>query len=171
MVTEMTPAAKQDSKKPEAKQAVTQQATPAVAQPTTTTPKPEPGPSKQEQTLTKLKVAWTERKVDLSKLETRVDGKFLNVKVGEGWPLIVIGQNGGLDIPQVKSFPKAWDAALIANELFAKQLAREAKKATSTTPAPKPVAAVKPEEKKESPTARKQRVDSQIESKLQSAGA
>jgi hypothetical protein len=162
----MMTAAKSDSKKPEATKAVTPTATPVAAQPTTA-PKAEVV-GRQQITLDKLRLAWTERKVDLSKMTVTADGKFLNVKVGEGWPMIQIGTAGGIDIPAVKSFPKAWDAALIANELFAKQTAREAKK--TATPAPK--AAVQPEAKKaETPTQKKQRVGAEVESKLQSASA
>lgn len=51
----------------------------------------------------------------------------------EGWPEIVIGPQGGIDLPAVRSwstttYPKSIDAALVADQLLAKQIARDNKK-------------------------------------------
>jgi hypothetical protein len=127
-------------------------------------------PTKQEQTLAKLRDAWTVRKVDLSKLSVKHDGKYMLINVGEGWPEIKIGPSGGGDIPAVKSFPKFFDAAVIADELLAKQIARTTKPAAPTvakvvahvTPAAQPEAT-----KGETPAAKKAKQHEQIESRLQ----
>src|ERR1700733_4696776 len=42
-----------------------------------------PTQTKQEQTLAKLRDAWTDRKVDLSNLSVKHDGKYMLVNVGE----------------------------------------------------------------------------------------
>jgi hypothetical protein len=153
----MTAAKKQESK-----------ATPTASQPqpqqaATTTPKAEVV-SKQQITVNRLKEAWTKRGVDLSKMEVKDDGKFKLITVGPGWPVIVIGAAGGIDIPSIKSFPKAFEAAVEGDKLLAKQLAREVKK----TAAPKPAApAPAPEAKKpETPGGRKERQHKQIEAQM-----
>jgi|HubBroStandDraft_6_1064221.scaffolds.fasta_scaffold392522_3 hypothetical protein len=93
---------------------------------------------KQQITLDKLKVAWAEKGVDLSKLEAKADGKFLLVTVAAGWPVIQLGPTGGIVLPQIRSYAKAWDAAVDGLAVFEKQNARDAKKtAAATTPAPK----------------------------------
>jgi hypothetical protein len=98
--------------------------------------------SKQQVTLDKLKVAWAEKGVDLSKLEAKPDGKFLLVTVAAGWPIIQLGPTGGIVLPQIRSYQKAWDAALNGLEVFEKQNARDAKKASAAAPAtPSPKAA------------------------------
>lgn len=111
------------------------------------TPAPAAAPvaaSKQQVTLDKLKVAWTEKGVDLSKLEAKADGKFLLVTVAAGWPIIQLGPTGGIVLPQIRSYAKAWDAAVDGLAIFEKQNVRDAKKASAAapaTPAPKAAAA------------------------------
>jgi len=120
-------------------------------------------PSKQEVTLNKLKAAWQEKKVDLSKLEAKPDGKFLNVIVGAGWPIVRIGAAGGIELPQIRSYAKAFDAAVDGLAIFQKQQARDAKRTAPAAPAP----AVKPEQKKEeTPTAKKRRQEQALEAQL-----
>lgn len=72
----------------------------------------------------------------------------------------------GLDLPQIKSYAKAFDAAVEGDKLLAKQTERAQKKATPA-PATAPKAAAQPEQKKEpvaeTPTARKQKQHEQIE--------
>ena len=66
------------------------------------TPAPAAAPvaaSKQQVTLDKLKVAWAEKGVDLSKLEAKADGKFLLVTAAPGWPVIQLGPTGGITRP------------------------------------------------------------------------
>ena len=117
--------------------------------------------------LAKLKEAWTERKVDLSKLTATMDGKFLNVVVGPEWPVIAIGPTGGLSLPTIRSYPKAWDAALEADKLLAKQTERMAKKTATAAPT-----SAAPETKKPQAatvTARKKKADQKLEQHLQEA--
>jgi hypothetical protein len=144
-------------------------------QPQPTTPAPvapavqAQAPTKQQVTLAKLEAAWTERKVDLSKMEAKQDGKFLIVKVAVNWPTIRIGPSGGGDILELKSYAKFFEAAIVADDLLAKQVGRQQKKAATSAPAPaKPVAA-KPEVRKESPALRKQKADQKLEQQLQQA--
>ena len=154
----MTAAAKKEPPKSDVKPVTQPQPAPAPA-----TPAPAPAvaatPSKQMATLELLKAAWTKRGVDLTKMQTVNDGKFLLVVVADNWPDIVIGVGGGINLPQIKSYPKAFEAAVEGDKLFAKQQERLAKAAS---PAPKP-AAPKPEEKKaaETVTAKKQKADAE----------
>ncbi|GEM_PF-4514093 len=166
-------AAKKDTSKSEVKPAVTPEAqpqpptpatpvAPAVVAPVAATP------SKQQTTLETLKQAWTARKVDLSKMTTKMDGKFLIVLVGEGWPEIRIGVGGGIDLPAIKSYPKAFDAAVNGDQLLKKQADRLAK-ATAPAPATTTKPAVQTSEKKaaETVTAKKAKADAELESKLE----
>src|SRR5258708_7539168 len=122
-----------------ATQAITEQkkaaATPAPAAAATQ-------PSKQQATLDKLKEAWTARGVDLSKLEAKPDGKFLLVTVAAGWPIVQLGPTGGIVLPQIRSYAKAFDAAVDGLAVFEKQNARDSKKQQASAPAPKAPEAV-----------------------------
>jgi hypothetical protein len=100
-------------------------------------------PSKQDATVAKLKAGWEAKKVDLSKMTIKDDGKFKNVIVAEGWPTVRIGASGGLAVLELKSYPDAFTAAMEGLDRYTKQQAREQKKATAPA-AP----AVKAEEKK-----------------------
>jgi hypothetical protein len=123
-----------------------EQPTPAAATPAPATPAQ---PSKQTETIERLKAGWAERKVDLSKLTIKDDGKFKLVVVAEGWPTVQVGASGGITVLELKSYSKAYDAALDGLALYQKQQARETKKATpapaqpaattATAPAPEPV--------------------------------
>ncbi len=138
-------------------------ATPApapAAQPATPVPA-----NKQTATFDTLKAGWLAKGVDLSKMTVKPDGKFTLVVVAEGWPTVQIGPTGGITVVQLKSYQKAFDAAMDGLALYEKQQAREAKKAA--TPATAPEAAKAPV--KESTTAKKQKADAQLEQQLQSA--
>ena len=77
------------------------------------------------------------------------------------------GNGGGLDIVEVRSFPKAWDACVIADKLLAKQINRATKPATPA-PAAKAPEAPKPEQPKaETPAQKKAQDHAQIEEKLE----
>jgi 2-keto-3-deoxy-6-phosphogluconate aldolase len=65
------------------------------------------------------------------------DGKFKLVVVAEGWPTVQIGPTGGITVTELKSYAKAFDAAMDGLALYTKQKARETRKATATAPAPK----------------------------------
>ena len=125
---EVQPAAEQP--KPEAEQKPAP--APAAAAPAQ--------PSKQMQTIEKLKEGWTAKGVNLDKLTVKDDGKFKLVVVADGWPTVQIGPTGGISLPQIRSYAKAFDAAIDGLAVFEKQNAREAKKATATAPAPKAAA-------------------------------
>ena len=127
---EVQPAAEQP--KPEAEQKPAATSVPAAAAPAQ--------PSKQMQTIEKLKEGWTAKGVNLDKLTVKDDEKFKLVVVADGWPTVQIGPTGGISLPAIKSYPKAFEAALEGDKLLAKQNAREAKKATATAPAPKAAA-------------------------------
>jgi hypothetical protein len=173
MVNKMTAKKLEDTKQTK-KADVQPQPTPTASGPqpaTTTEKKPEPV-SKQVLTLQRLTAAWSERKVDLSKMEAKPDGKYLMVLVGPTWPVVRIGNNGGIELPQIRSFPKAFDAALIGDQLLAKQTQRDAKKqaaAQATVAKVKEMApAAKPAEGKPvTPTQKKQADHSKLEAQLQ----
>jgi hypothetical protein len=130
-------------------------------------------PSKQDQTIAKLKEGWTAKGVDLSKLAIKDDGKFKLLIVADGWPTVQIGPTGGITVVELKSYQKAFDAAMDGLALYDKQKAREQKKAAATAPAapnaatpeaPAPAPAVK---EKKSVTARKAEADDKLEQQLQ----
>lgn len=143
----------------------------AVAEPPK--PKPEapaaaplPAPSKQQVTFDKLKAAWTAKGVDLSKLTATPDGKYLDVVVAEGWPLITVGASGGITLPQIRSYTSAFAAAVDGLAVFQKQNARDAKKAAAPAPTPAPA-----KEPKETVTQKKAKQGAAVEAQLQSASA
>jgi hypothetical protein len=93
-------------------------------------------PNKQQQTIEKIKEGWTAKGVDLSKLAIKDDGKFKLLIVDAGWPTVQIGPTGGITVLELKSYAKAFDAAMDGLSLFQKQQAREQKKAAAAAPAP-----------------------------------
>jgi hypothetical protein len=57
--------------------------------------------SKPQATLNDLIADWRERGVkNLSTITVTQDGKNTNVQLAEGWPLIVIGPGGGINLQQ-----------------------------------------------------------------------
>jgi hypothetical protein len=128
-------------------------------------------PSKAQQSLAKLREAWEARKIDLSKLQVVNDGKFMNVIVADGWPDIVIGPSGGITLPQVRSYARAFDAAAQGDIVFKKQQEMDAKKTLAAAPK---ATWRKPEPKNEEPakqsqsttTKKKGQAHDQIEKKL-----
>ena len=131
--------------KPEAAKPATQTATPAPAQPAT--------PSKQTQSIEKLTVAFREqRQIEVKPSMLTADGKYINLLIGKEWPVIQIGASGGIVLPAIKSYPKAFQAALEGDKLLAKQTEREQKKVTATA-APAPTTAQAPAAEKQLQTA------------------
>ena len=128
-----------------------------------------PSPNRQMQTISKVKQAWTEKGVDLSKLSERQDGKFILLQPTPEWPLIRVGPTGGLELPQVRSFAKAWDACVDGLAVYQKQQARDAKKQAAnapTTKAPQPATpAVKPPAA-ETTTQKKARQSKELEAQM-----
>ena len=146
----------------------------AEAKTTTTAPQPQttPTPDKRELTIERLRTAWQAARVDLSKLSVQKVDKTWIVKVAEDWPAVHIGAGGGIELPGIRSYAKAFEAAVQAKDLLAKQSERDRKKQEQAAKppiekkaAPAP-AEQKPTAKKESMTARKQRADRELEAKL-----
>jgi hypothetical protein len=110
---------------------------------TTATPKPAvetkaatpapatPGPSKQDQTIARLRAGWEERKIDLSKLAVKDDGKFKVLIVAAGWPSVQVGASGGITVLELKSYPDAFTGAMEGLDRYTKQQARDQKKAAA----------------------------------------
>ncbi|HVN21930.1 MAG TPA: KTSC domain-containing protein, partial [Dongiaceae bacterium] len=105
-------------------------------------------PNKQAETITKLKAAWAEKKVDVSKLKEVQDGKYINLIPGEGWPTIRIGASGGIVVLELRSYASAFDAAVDGKALYDKQKARDAKKQSAAS-APAPAAQPAPLSRKQ----------------------
>src|ERR1700722_1788337 len=105
----------------------------ATVQPATAAPAQ---PNKQTQTIEKLQEGWKAKGVDLSKLAIKDDGKFKLLIVDAGWPTVQIGPTGGITVLELKSYAKAFDAAMDGLSLYQKQQAREQKKAAAAAPAP-----------------------------------
>ena len=136
----------------------------AVSKTTTTAPAPAlVTANKQTATFDRLKEAWIGRGADLSKMTTTMDGKFMLVTVGEQWPVIRIGASGGIELPAIKSYPKAFDAAIIGDQLLAKQVAREQKKTAATAaPAEQPTA----DAQKATPATKKAKQHAELERQM-----
>ncbi|HLV88874.1 MAG TPA: hypothetical protein VKV39_17945 [Candidatus Sulfotelmatobacter sp.] len=124
---------KPDVKPKEPPVASTAQA-PKAPKPETPTPAQQPA-SKQLATVAKLKAAWTEKGINLDHLTERQDGKFTLLQPTPEWPIVRVGPTGGIELPEIRSYAKAWDAALDGLAVYKKQQARDAKKQAST---PKP---------------------------------
>jgi hypothetical protein len=124
-----------------AKKTTSQEVQPAAEQPkpevkaTATPATPAPAvASKQDMAIAKLKEGWTAKGVDLSKLLIKDDGKFKVLIVDQGWPRVTIGPTGGIVVTDLKSYAKAFDAAMDGLALYQKQQQREAKKTATATP-------------------------------------
>jgi hypothetical protein len=98
-------------------------------------------------------------------MQVKMDGKFMLVTVAEGWPVVQIGASGGIVLPQIRSYQKAFDAAVDGLAVFQKQNERDKKKAA---PAPTPAA---PPAARETVTAKKAKADAAVEAQLQTAPA
>lgn len=168
------------SKQQRAAEERAQAAAPKAAQPVAVAEQPKPAPataaplptpSKQTATLDKLKAAWTEKKVDLSNMTIKDDGKFKLIIVDAGWPTIRVGNSGGITVMELRSYANAFDAAVDGLTLYQKQQARDQKKvaqpavAAAAPPAPTPA----PAAKSETVTAKKAKAHAQIEQEMQTA--
>jgi hypothetical protein len=146
-------------------QPTAEQPKPPAAPSPAASPTPAAQPTKQDATIAKLKEAWTAKGVDLNKLSIRDDGKFKLVVVTPEWPTISIGPTGGISVLELRSYAKAFDAAVDGLALYDKQQARDAKKQTATAPIPPKAAA--PEAPKPTTTARKRQQHEHVEQQLQ----
>jgi len=148
------------------------QAPKPMAAPPATQPQPQPQPTtatKQSATVAKLKEAWTTKGINLDQLSERQDGKFILLQLTPEWPIVRIGPTGGVELPQIRSYAKAWDAAVDGLALWTKQQQRDQKKAAATsTPAPaqakpqSPAPPVKPD----TPAAKKAKDHQKLEASL-----
>jgi len=142
------------------------QAPKPIAAPPTTQPQP-PTVTKQQATVARLKEAWTQKGINLDQLTERQDGKFILLQPTQQWPVIRVGPTGGVELPQIRSYAKAWDAAVDGLAIFQKQQARDQKKSTATAaPAqtkPQPPA---PAAKPESPASKKAKDHQKLEASL-----
>lgn len=130
--TQKTAEGRAAKKAPEVQQAAEQpKPTPAPVTPAAT---PVAVASKQTETIERLKAGWAEKKVDLSKLTIKDDGKFKLLMVDAGWPTVQVGASGGITVLELKSYSKAFDAAMNGLALYEKQKAREQKKAAAPAP-------------------------------------
>lgn len=68
-------------------------------------------------------------------LETIIEGSNVFL-VADNWPTIKLGRDGGIDVPDLRSFADPLEAAINASELVAKQKANDLKKAQAKTAAP-----------------------------------
>jgi hypothetical protein len=154
-----------EAKAPAAPAAVEVPVTPAVAPAAETKPAT---PSKAQMTLMRLSVELAKRDVKVEPSMLKMDGKFLVLQIGDAWPRIQIGPGGGIDLPQIKSYPRAFEAAVEGDKLLAKQNAKgQPKPATAAAAQPEP----KKEEVAETPAQRKQREDAALEQKLDAQSA
>jgi hypothetical protein len=130
------------NKQQAATEARTKKATPEVAEPAVAVEQPKPNgkadaktiaaatPSKQQVTIDRLIAAFKEqRQIEVTPAMLVQDGKFINVMLGKEWPTIRVGGSGGVTVMELKSYTSAFDAAIKGDELLAKQVAREQKKA------------------------------------------
>lgn len=103
----------------------TQPVTPVVA----AQPAAAPAPTKQEVTLLKLTVALRDkRQIAVTPQMLTSDGKALRLVIGEGWPSISIGKQGGVVVNELRSYQDPFEAAIIGDELYKKQNERDAKR-------------------------------------------
>ena len=115
-------------------------ATPAPAKPETV--------SKQQLSIMKLTIALRDaRQIEVKPEQLKQDGKYILLLLGDKWPVIRIGANGGIALPEIRSYKEGFETWTKADELLARQTARDAKKTAAATPAPaaKPPAAEKAE--------------------------
>ena len=135
---------------------------------------PAVAPTKQAAAINQLTDGWKAKGVDLGKLTQTQDCKFVNLVVADGWPVVAVGPTGGINLPQIRSYSKPFDAAMDGKTLLEKQSARDAKKSAAPAPATATVAAAKSEQAKDpapTPAQRKKVADAQLEQKLQQAQA
>jgi len=86
---------------------------------------------KQKATVERLTLALNARNLDGMEINMSEEGNFLYVLVtgtAKPFPQIRIGKLGGIELPEIKSYPEAFEAAVNGDELLEKQSNREAKR-------------------------------------------
>ncbi|HUD64061.1 MAG TPA: hypothetical protein VMQ17_05780 [Candidatus Sulfotelmatobacter sp.] len=138
---------------------------PQAPKPAAITAQPQPA-NKQLATVAKLKAAWTEKGIKLDQLTERQDGKFMLLQPTTEWPIVRVGPTGGIELPQIRSYARAWDAAVDGLAVWTKQQQRDQKKAASSAPAQATKSQSAPAAKPETPAIRKARKDAALETAL-----
>ena len=85
--------------------------------------------TKQTEVVEQLKKQWEARDVEVEAIEVIEEAGKVVVAVGDGWPVVQIGKQGGVDVPQLKSYADGKEAAVVADQMLAKQTEREVKRA------------------------------------------
>jgi hypothetical protein len=102
--------------------------------------------SKQSLAIMRLVVKFKEEKqIEVTPEQLVQDGKFINVVLGDKWPVIRVGPSGGYSLPEIASYKEGIDTMVNSDALLAKKLVRQAKAAAAIAPA----AVAAPAEKKE----------------------
>ena len=128
-----------------------------------------PTPTKAQMTVMRLSVELAKRDITVKPEMLSTDGKFLVLKIGDAWPRIVIGPGGGIDLPEIRSYAKAFEAALVGDQLLAKQISRATKPTTPTAPVAKTTETQKPEQV--TPAQKKEAAHQELEAKLDAQAA
>jgi hypothetical protein len=107
----------------------------------TAVPATQPAVDKQQLAIMQLSVALRQqRQIEVKPDMLKQDGKYINLVVGKEWPTIRIGNSGGITVMELKSYAKAFDAAVNGDTLYAKQKGREQKKVAASAPPAAPKA-------------------------------
>jgi hypothetical protein len=107
--------------------------------------------SKQQLTIMRLTVALREqRQIEVKPEMLKQDGKFIMINIGATWPVFRIGANGGIVLPDIRSYKEGMDTWVKADELLARQNARDSKKQAAAAP---PATQKAPAEEKQLQTA------------------
>jgi hypothetical protein len=91
--------------------------------------------SKQQLSVMRLTVALREqRQIEVKPEMLKQDGKFILINIGPTWPVFRIGANGGIVLPDIRSYKEGMDTWVKADELLARQNARDSKKQAAAAP-------------------------------------
>lgn len=94
-----------------------------------------PAVSKQQLTVMRLVVELRKnRAIEVKPEHITNDGKYVLITVGGEWPVFRIGTNGGVSLPQIRSYKEGFESWMRADELLKKQTERDAKKAATRAP-------------------------------------
>ena len=130
---------KQAAERVKASQPVAEQPKAETAKGTTATKPAAPAtpaqPTKQQTTVVKLVEALlATRKIEVKPEMLVQDGKYVNVVIGGAWPILRVGTAGGISVPALRSYKEGMETWTHADELLAKQAARDAKKTAAPAP-------------------------------------
>jgi len=93
-------------------------------------------PTKQQKIADGFIALLKEKRPTITNAQAKQEGSKIIITFGDGG-LVEVGKGSGLSAPRVKSYPKATPEVLIfADEMLAKQIARELKKQAAAQPKP-----------------------------------